>query len=118
MKKGGFTWTEAAIKSFEQLKKCMITSLILSLPDYSLPFTIETDASDLGVGAVLMQKGRPMTFLSKELSKKHQDLSTYEKELWAIVLATQKWNTYLQDNQFIIKTEHRAKVLSICWSKN
>lgn len=79
----------------------METEHVLSLLDYNLPFTIETDASDLGVGAVLMQKGRPLAFLSKGLSKKHQGLSTYEKELLAVVLATQKWYTYLPRNHLL-----------------
>lgn len=55
-----------------------------------------------------MQKGRPLAFLSKGLSSKHQDLSTYEKELLAIVLATQKWYTYLQGHRFIIRTDHQS----------
>lgn len=56
---------------------------------------METDASGLGIGAVLMQNGKPLSYISKGLSETHQGLSTYEKELLAIVLATRKWNAYL-----------------------
>lgn len=108
LKKGGFSWTDEATKSFEQLKQCMSTAPVLALPDYNIPFTIETDASAMGIGAVLMQKGRPLAFLSKGLAGKHQHFSTYEKELLAIVLATKKWYTYLQGNHFIIKTDHQS----------
>lgn len=59
------------------------------------------------IGAVLMQQGRPLIYLSKGLAPKHQGLSTYEKELLAIVMATQKWFTYLHGHHFIIKTDHQ-----------
>lgn len=54
-----------------------------------------------------MQKSRPLDFLSKGLASKHQGLFTYEKELLAIVLTTQKWYTYLQGHHFIIKIDHQ-----------
>lgn len=86
----------------------MISSPVLALPDYTLPFVVETDASAQGVGSVLMQQGKPVAFFSKELSTKHQGLSTYWKELLVIVLAVQKWNSYLQGNRFIIKTDNQS----------
>jgi len=52
---------------------------VLGIPDFAKPFTLETDASDLGMGAVLMQEGHPISYLSKPLSSRNQDLSTYEK---------------------------------------
>jgi hypothetical protein len=51
----------------------------LALPNFSLPFSLETDASQLGVGAVLMQAGHPIAYLSKALRPRSQGLSTYEK---------------------------------------
>lgn len=72
------------------------------------PFLIETDASDLGVGAVLMQKGHPIAFLSRALGIKSHDLSTYEKEYMAIILAVQQWRAYLQHTEFVILTDHKS----------
>lgn len=86
----------------------MSTTPVLTLPNYDLPFTVETDASDVGLGAVLMQKGRPIAYLSKALAPKHQSYSTYEKELLALVLATTKWHHYLQGHHFIVKTDHQS----------
>lgn len=86
----------------------MSTAPVLALPDYTLPFVLETDASGVGIGAVLMQQGRPLAYLSKGLAHKHQGLSTYEKELLAIVMATQNWYTYLQGHHFLIKTNHQS----------
>lgn len=91
-----------------QLKTAMTTTPVLDLPNYSQPFVIETDASGLGVGAVLMQNSRPLAFMSKGLSAKHQTLSTYEKELLAIVMAIQKWQSYLQGHHFLIRTDHQS----------
>nr|GEZ84427.1 reverse transcriptase [Tanacetum cinerariifolium] len=94
--------------SFNQLKGAMINTLVLRFPDFTLPFTVETDACNVGVGAVLMQQGQPIAFLSKGLSKKNQMLSTYEKELLAVVMAINKWRPYLQGHHFIIKTDQQS----------
>ena len=56
---------------------------------------LETDASDIGFGAVLMQEGHPIAYLSKPACAKNQALSTYEKECMAIIMAVDKWRTYL-----------------------
>lgn len=55
-----------------------------------------------------MQNGRPLAFLSKALTPKHQGLSTYEKELFAIIYAVKKWSSYLNGHHFIIKTDHKS----------
>jgi hypothetical protein len=59
----------------------------LALPNFSKQFQVETDASDLGVGAVLMQEGHPLAYISKALGPRTKDLSTYEKEYLAILIA-------------------------------
>jgi hypothetical protein len=64
--------------AFETLKKAMINPSVLALLDMSKPFIIETDASGLGIGAVLMQEGDPITFINKVLGPRQQGLSTYE----------------------------------------
>ena len=50
-----------------------------NLPNFSKPFVIETDASGVGLGAVLLQDSHPIAYLNKSLSQKHQSFSTYEK---------------------------------------
>lgn len=96
LKKGNFAWTKEATATFERLKEAMVKAPVLALPDFSKPFIVEVDASGSGIGAILIQKHHPIAYLSQALSPKNQGLSTYEKELLALILAVDKWRHYLQ----------------------
>ena len=106
LKKNSFGWNEAAQEAFEKLKMAMISAPVLALPNFNEEFIVETDASDEGIGAVLQQNGHPIAFLSRTLAPRHKGLSTYEKGLWAVVFALEKWRGYLLDRHFKIKTDH------------
>lgn len=108
LKKGCFTWTEASDQAFQELKTIMTTSPVLALPDFTKKFVVETDACSTGLGAVLMQDSRPIAFISKALSLRNQNLSIYEKEFMAVLLAVQKWKHYLQGAHFIIRTDQQS----------
>ena len=86
----------------------MATTPVLALPNFHEPFEVETDASDIGIGAVLMQKGQPVAFLSKALGPTHSHLSIYEKEFLALIMAVEKWRQYLQRQEFVIITDHKS----------
>ena len=81
---------------------------MLALPRFDKTFVVETDASGQGIGAVLMQDGHPLAYISRHLKGKQLLLSIYEKELHAVVFAVQKWRHYLLGNHFIIKTDQRS----------
>nr|KYP53442.1 Retrovirus-related Pol polyprotein from transposon 297 family [Cajanus cajan] len=102
LKKDGFSWTTEAQEAFEELKNNLTTLSILAILDFNKPFMIGTDASGVGLGAVLLQEGRLLAFWSKTLSSRAQQKSIYERELMAVVLAVQKWRHYLLGNHFII----------------
>uniref|UniRef100_A0A2N9HR88 Reverse transcriptase n=1 Tax=Fagus sylvatica TaxID=28930 RepID=A0A2N9HR88_FAGSY len=85
LKKDAFLWSEKAEKAFEELKAAVSQPPVLALPDFSKTFVIECDASGFGMGAVLMQDGRPLAYYSQALKGKNLFLSTYEKELLALV---------------------------------
>jgi hypothetical protein len=102
-----FIWTTDHEDAFQALKAALCQSPVLALSDFTKQFTIETDASDSGDGAVLTQDGHPLAFLSKALGPKSRDLSTYE-EFMAILLAVQQCRLYLQFKEFIILTDQRS----------
>jgi hypothetical protein len=103
-----FCWGPDQQHAFALLKEAMSTALVLAILDFSQPFVLETDASNIGIGAVLMQGGHPVAFLSKSLYRRSQTLSTYEKECMAIILAVDKWRAYLQHREFLILTDHQS----------
>ena len=105
-----FIWTPDHDSAFQTLKTALCQAPVLALPNFAKPFSIETNASELGVGVVLMQDGHPLAFLSKALGPRLQGLSTYEKEYMAILLALEQWRSYLQHAEFQIITDHRSLV--------
>lgn len=86
----------------------MSTTPVLALPDFTQQFQVETDACADGIGVALMQKGQPIAYLSKALGEKHKNLSIYEKEFLALIMAVEKWRPYLQRQEFLILTDHRS----------
>jgi hypothetical protein len=86
-KKSLFIWTADHEIAFHTSKQTLVASPILALANFDKPFVVETDASDVGIGAVLIQEGHPLAFLSTALGPKSRGLSTYEKEYIAILIA-------------------------------
>ena len=72
----------------------------LQMPNFSKPFTIESDACDNGLSVILLQDEHPIAFTKKSISGK--------KEMMVILHAVQKWQPYLLGNHFCINTEHES----------
>lgn len=81
---------------------------MLSFLYFSKDFVIKCDASGHGIGIVLMQDNRPLVFRSQPLKGKNLLLSTYEKELLALVVAIKKWRLHLIGTTFIIRTDYHS----------
>lgn len=86
----------------------MMSVPMLGIPDFSQSFVLETDASGVGIGAVLMQNQRPVAFFSQALPITHRFKAVYERELMAIVLAVQKWRPYLLGKPFVVRTDQKS----------
>ncbi|KAL0556065.1 hypothetical protein IC582_004570 [Cucumis melo] len=81
---------------------------VLALSNFNQPFEIETDASRYGVGAVLIQSRRPIAYYSHTLALRDRARPVYERELMAIVLASQRWRPYLFGGKFLVKTDQKS----------
>ena len=91
-----YVWEEPQEQAFQELKNRLTSSPVLRLPDLSKPFTIQTDASKLGTGAVLLQQdaagvSHPCAYLSQALVGAEQNYQVYDLELLAVIRALKAW---------------------------
>ena len=88
----------------------MCNSPVLRLPDVGKPLILQTDASCVGIGAIVWQEEEevkhPVAFASKKLLPREQNYSTIEREALAIVWGVQKFQNYLMGVHFFLETDH------------
>ena len=113
-KKGNPTkviWNEKSNRAFEELKEALCNAPILRLPNFDLTFILRTDASDSGIGAVLLQCHEnvyfPVAYASNKLSSAQQKYAVIERECLAIIWALEKFTVYLYGKEFVIQTDHQ-----------
>jgi len=90
-----FKWGQEQEKTFETLKDKLTKAPILALPNFTKTFEIKCDDSNIGIGAILLQEGHPITYFSEKLKRSRLNYSPYDKELYALVRALQNWQHYL-----------------------
>ena len=103
-------WNLDCERAFDTLKTRLVSQPVLQLPDLTQSFVLRTDASDQGVGAVLLQekdKLHPVAYASRKLSSAEGKYSTVEKECLAVVWAVDKFQQYLYGQEFILETDHQ-----------
>ncbi|KAL0157283.1 hypothetical protein M9458_048529, partial [Cirrhinus mrigala] len=110
-----FLWTGRADQAFKKPKWLFTSAPILTLPNPELPFVLEVDASEVGVGAVLSQRGEhddklhPCTFFSHQLTPTQRNYNIGNRELLAIKMALEEWRHWLEGarHPFLIWTDHK-----------
>lgn len=105
-----FNWDSKCEEAFNIIKENLIKAPVLSCPDFNIPFTVQCDASDYGLGAVLSQiqdgEERVICYLSRSLTKRERFYSTTQKECLAVLFAVEKLRPYLEGTKFTVVTDH------------
>lgn len=110
-----FEWSPAAQSAFESLKLSLLSPPVLAYPDQSREFLLDTDASDVAIGAVLSQKdvqGREVVIAygSSTLSKSQRNYTATNRECYAVVYFCEAYRHYLLGKRFTLRTDHAALV--------
>ena len=114
MKKGvKWSWNDNLEQAFNRIKLLFSSSVLINYPEINKPFYLQTDASDVALGAILFQVdevGNPCPIIYASRTLKGAELAYYttEKELLAIVWALQKFRSYIMGGKVIIRTDHKA----------
>ncbi len=113
-----WSWTEECEDAFGVLKRKLTSSPVLSFPDFAVRFTLDTDASGDGLGAVLSQDGptgeQVIAFASRMLTKTERKYCATRREMLGLVLAIKHFRPYLYGQQFLARTDHN----SLRWLRN
>jgi len=106
-----FTWETQQDKAFRMLKKMITMAPVLKCYNVKEETTIQSDASEKGLGATLLQQGQPVALASRALNKLEQNYAQIEKECLAIVFACECFNQYIHGRECTtIHTDHRLLV--------
>ena len=102
-----FQWGPEQAKALERIKKILSTAPVLTYFDPSVRSMIQADASQYGLGACLLQRGKPVAYASRSLSPAECNYAQIEKELLAIVFACQKFHSYIYGFLTKVQTDHK-----------
>ena len=108
-----FTWNMNCVGAFTKIKGLLMSAPVLVTPQFDKPFILMVDASDIGVGAVLLQEDHrslehPIAYFSQKFSKSQRNYCTSEKEALALIMALHHFDFYLSAAQYPIRvyTDH------------
>lgn len=110
-----FIWTTEASDAFKKIQHLLTTAPVLMNPDFTKKFYVHCDASDFGIGAVLVQLDdngaeRPIAFMSKKLNSSQRNYSVTERECLAAIEAIKRFRCYIELQEFEVITDHSSLV--------
>ncbi|GJY20991.1 putative reverse transcriptase domain-containing protein [Tanacetum coccineum] len=103
-----YDWGEKEEEAFQTLKNNLCNAPILLLPDGVEDFVVYCDASNQGLGCVLMQRGKVITYASRQLKIHEKNYTTHDLELGAVVFDLKTWRHYLYGTKSVIYTDHKS----------
>jgi hypothetical protein len=103
-----WAWTGKCQDAFEKFKHLLTEAPLLKTPDEYKTYRVVTDASDIGLGGVLLQQGHPIAYESHKLNSDEQNYTTTEREMLAVVHALCVWCCYLEGVYFEVETDHKC----------
>jgi hypothetical protein len=109
-------WTDKRQNAFKRMKDMGTSDKVLTPPDFSKEFTLDTDASSYAVGGVLAQAGkdgelRPVMFMGRKLTTQESRYCTRDQELLALIYCVSRARKYLHGRRFKVRTDH----INLCW---
>nr|GFC37375.1 putative reverse transcriptase domain-containing protein [Tanacetum cinerariifolium] len=107
-KKVKFEWGDKQEAVFQLLKQRLCSALILALLEGSEDFIVYCDASNKGLGAVLMEREKVISYASRQLKIHEKNYTTHDLELGAEVFALKIWRHYLYGNKCTVFTDHKS----------
>ena len=115
--KVNFVWSPACQDAFEETKRLLLNAPVLAAPDFSCAFKLAVDASDTGVGGVLLQDGpdrveHPVSYFSKKFDRHQKWYSTIEKEALALLMSLIHFEVYVGSSSVpvVVYTDHNPLV--------
>ena len=102
-----WTWSEAQENSFSEIKRLISESPVLVYFNPDKQLEIQCDASSQGLGAALLQDGRPIAYTSRALTEVETRYAVIEKEMLAVVYALEKWHQYTYGRYVIVYSDHK-----------
>ena len=102
-----FNWNKCHEKALQQVKSLISKEVTLAYFDPTKPTTIQVDASGRGLGAALLQEGKPIAFASKSLTPAEQRYANIEQEMLAVVFGGKRFHTYVYGQHFTVESDHK-----------
>ncbi|GJS61714.1 putative reverse transcriptase domain-containing protein [Tanacetum coccineum] len=107
-KNKAYVWGDKQDEAFQILKEKLCNAPVLALPDGPDDFVVYCDASKQGFGCVLMQWGKVIAYVSRQLKKHEKNYTTHDLELGMVVFALKIWRHYLYGTISVIYTDHKS----------